>query len=170
MLIMFIASLILISGLINFLKFIIQMFYNRQREIALRKCMGASVKGLYLLLFFEVFWMMSFAFLISLVLMELSMSAMQIYIPNWGIPDAILFAIYLLQFKIYIVLLAICMLIIWFPIRRLRMTSIISQVNRNRNKHIFRSVMMWLQLSISIFFIGGTFVINLGWYEASANI
>lgn len=69
------------------------------------------------------------------------MSAMQIYIPNWGIPDAILFAIYLLQFKIYIVLLAICMLIIWFPIRRLRMTSIISQVNRNRNKHIFRSVM-----------------------------
>lgn len=84
MLIMFIASLILISGLINFLKFIIQMFYNRQREIALRKCMGASVKGLYLLLFFEVFWMMSFAFLISLVLMELSMSAMQIYIPNWG--------------------------------------------------------------------------------------
>ena len=58
------------------------------------------------------------------------------------------------------------MLIIWFPIRRLRMTSIISQVNRNRNKHIFRSVMMWLQLSISIFFIGGTFVINLGWYEA----
>lgn len=43
-LILFIASLILVSGLINFLKFIIQMFYNRQREVALRKCMGSEIK------------------------------------------------------------------------------------------------------------------------------
>ena len=49
--ILFVASLILISGLINFLKFIIQMFYNRQREVALRKCMGSEIKGLFLLLF-----------------------------------------------------------------------------------------------------------------------
>ena len=43
----FIASLILLSGLINFLKFIIQMFYNRQRELVLRKCIGSDIKGLF---------------------------------------------------------------------------------------------------------------------------
>lgn len=46
----FIASLILLSGLINFLKFIIQMFYNRQRELVLRKCIGSDIKGLFALL------------------------------------------------------------------------------------------------------------------------
>lgn len=54
-LILFIASLILVSGLINFLKFIIQMFYNRQREVALRKCMGSEKKGLFLLLLLKYF-------------------------------------------------------------------------------------------------------------------
>ena len=43
-LILFIASLSWFQGLINFLKFIIQMFYNRQREVALRKCMGSGEK------------------------------------------------------------------------------------------------------------------------------
>src|SRR5699024_1577365 len=50
----FIASLILLSGLINFLKFIIQMFYNRQRELVLRKCIGSDIKGLFALLFAEI--------------------------------------------------------------------------------------------------------------------
>ena len=52
----FVGSLILLSGLINFLKFIIQMFYNRQRELALRKCLGSNIKGLFSLLFAEIFW------------------------------------------------------------------------------------------------------------------
>lgn len=49
------ASLILISALINFLKFVFQMFYNRHREVALRKCMGSDTKGLLTLLFPKYF-------------------------------------------------------------------------------------------------------------------
>lgn len=48
---LFISSLILLSGLINFLKFTFQMFYARQRELALRKCVGSDSKGIFLLLF-----------------------------------------------------------------------------------------------------------------------
>lgn len=165
LLILFIASLILISGLINFLKFIIQMFYNRQREVALRKCMGSEIKGLFLLLFAEIFWMISVAFLLSLALTEIMISLAELYIPNRDMPDLSMSAIYVVQSQIYLALLAVCMLVIWFPIRRLRQVSIISQINNNRSRHIFRSVMMWLQLSISIFFVGSTLGINMMWHE-----
>lgn len=165
LLILFIASLILISGLINFLKFIIQMFYNRQREVALRKCMGSEIKGLFLLLFAEIFWMISVAFLLSLALTEIMISLAELYIPNRDMPDLSLPAIYVVQLQIYLALLAVCMLVIWFPIRRLRQVSIISQINNNRSRHIFRSVMMWLQLGISIFFVGSTLGINMVWHE-----
>lgn len=159
--ILFVASLILISGLINFLKFIIQMFYNRQREVALRKCMGSEIKGLFLLLFAEVFWMMSIAFLLSLMLTEVAINIAETYIPMHDLPKFSLAAIYSVQFRIYVALLPICMLVIWFPIRRLRQVSIISQINNNRSRHIFRSVMMWFQLSISIFFVSGTLGVHL---------
>lgn len=163
--ILFIASLILISGLINFLKFIIQMFFNRQREVALRKCMGSDLKGLFMLLFAEVFWMMSVAFLLSLTLTEVMINLAGVYIPDEIMPDLSLAAIYTLQFRIYLALLGVCILVIWFPIRRLRQVSIISQISNRHGRHIFRSVMMWLQLSISIFFVGSTLGINIVWHE-----
>lgn len=141
------------------------MFYNRQREVALRKCMGSEIKGLFLLLFTEVFWMMSTAFLLSLVLTELMINLAEIYIPSHDMPDLPLSSIYVVQFHIYIALLMICMLVIWFPIRRLRQVSIISQINNNRSRHIFRSIMMWLQLGIAIFFVGSTLGVNMVWHE-----
>ena len=51
----FLSSLILLSGIINFLKFIIQIFYNRQRELGIRQCLGSNWKGMFGLLFSEVF-------------------------------------------------------------------------------------------------------------------
>lgn len=161
LLVLFLASLILISGLINFLKFIIQMFYNRQREVALRKCMGSDIKGLFLLLFSEVFWMITVAFLFSLVLTEIVCSVMQIYLPAADMPYISLKSIYEIQLQIYAILLVICLLIICVPIYRLRHSSISSLTRINRNRHIFRTFMMWLQLSIAIFFVGATLGINM---------
>ena len=65
-----VVSLILMSGLINFLKFTNQMFFNRQRELALRKCLGSDTKGLYGLLASEVILMMTAALLLSFMLTE----------------------------------------------------------------------------------------------------
>ena len=127
--------------------------------------MGSEIKGLFLLLFAEVFWMMSTAFLLSLFLTELMINLAEIYIPSHDMPDLPLSSIYVVQFQIYIALLMICMLVIWFPIRRLRQVSIISQINNNRSRHIFRSIMMWLQLGIAIFFVGSTLGVNMVWHE-----
>ena len=42
-----IGALVLIAAMINFLKFCIQSFYNRTRELSLRKCLGSDSVGLF---------------------------------------------------------------------------------------------------------------------------
>lgn len=163
--ILFLSSLILISGLINFLKFIIQMFYNRQRELALRKCMGSDEKGLFLLFFAEVFWMMSFAFLLSLILTEIVYSLMNIYLPPDDAWEVTLHEIYTVQAGVYLLLIVTCLFIIRVPVRRLREVSISSGILLNRKKHLFRNIMIGLQLAISIFFVGGVMVVSMAWNE-----
>ena len=161
-LVVFLSLLILVSGLINFLKFIIQMFYNRQRELALRKCIGSDMRGIFMLLFAEVFWMLLISFLFSLALTEVAINIIQIYIPS---TDFNLVEIYLTEGSIFLILLIICLLIIGIAIRRLRRVSIIDTIVRTNGRHLFRNVMMWLQLCISIFFVGSSFALNLVFNE-----
>lgn len=153
----FIGSLVLLSGLINFLKFIIQMFYNRQRELALRKCVGSDLKGLFFLLFAEIFWMMSIAFFLSLVVTEVVVSLAYIYIPQEDMISLPLMEIYGLQLGLYVLLLLVCMSIILYPIYRLRQLSIIHYIVQKQKRHVFRNIMISIQLAISIFFVGGVF-------------
>lgn len=65
-----IGSLILIAAMINFLKFCIQSFYNRTRELSLRKCLGSDSKGLFGLLFSEIAILFILSALASLALIE----------------------------------------------------------------------------------------------------
>lgn len=161
----FLASLILLSGLINFMKFVIQMFYNRQRELALRKCMGSDVKGMFLLLFTEVFWMLLAAFFLSLVITEIFLTLMYTYVPQEDMIQFPLADLYRLQFFLYIGLLAICSIVIIYPIYRLRRLSIIHHIVQKQKRHVFRNIMIGLQLAISIFFVGGSYGIVLSYNE-----
>ena len=155
------ASLILISALINFLKFVFQMFYNRQREVALRKCMGSDTKGLLVLLFAEVFWMLSAAMFLSLALTEVVVNVALQYIPREEMPEVSLAAVYGTQVRNYLLLLAVCLPVTCFPVWRLRHTGISQQVAGHHGRHVFRSVMMWLQLSIAVFFVGGVVCVQI---------
>lgn len=161
----FISSLILLSGLINFLKFIIQMFYNRQRELALRKCLGSDIKGLFLLLFAEIFWIMSIAFLLSLVATEAAVSIANAYIPEKDMILLPLMKVYSLQLYMYFVLLLVSLLIVIYPIYRLRKLSIINYIVQKQKRHVFRNIMIGIQLAISIFFIGGVYGMTLSFNE-----
>lgn len=160
-----ISSLILLSGLINFLKFIIQMFYNRQRELALRKCLGSDIKGLFLLLFAEIFWMISIAFLLSLVVTETVVSIAYTYIPEKDMISLPLMKVYSSQFYMYLVLLLVCLSIILYPIYRLRKLNIINYIVQKHKRHIYRNIMIGIQLAISIFFIGGVYGMTLSFNE-----
>ena len=156
------SSLILLSGLINFLKFIIQMFYNRQRELNIRQCLGSDWKGMFSLLFAEVFWMVSVAFLLSLLISEISIAFI-----NHIIPSEELMVTYSMdrvivqQSQVYLGVLIVCLVIILFPVYKLRKTSVIRPVLQRSRKHIFRYTMIGLQLAISIFFVGGVWTVSL---------
>lgn len=156
LLVRFLGSLILLSGFINFLKFVIQMFYNRQRELVLRKCLGSDNKGLFYLLFSEIFWVISAAFILSLVVTELCVSVINEYIPREDMIYFDLNAIYGLQMCIYIFLLVVSMTIIIYPIYRLRKLDIVHSFVNIQKRHIFRNAMIGIQLAISVFFVGGT--------------
>lgn len=159
--VLFVASLILLSGMINFLKFAIQMFYNRQREVALRKSMGSDARGLFMLLFSEVFCMLTVSFLLSLVITEIVVDTCHTYILSDDLPYIDLPEVYWVQTRCFVSLLVICLLVVYVPVWRLRRYCIGNYIRINNNKHFFRSVMMWLQLSIAIFFVGNVLCINI---------
>ena len=155
LLFLLVVSLILVSGLINFLKFTIQMFFNRQRELALRKCLGSDTKGLYGLLASEVILMMTAALLLSFLLTEWTFGLAYSLLPMDEVPDIRLQDVYLTQLKVYLVVVAVCLLIVSFPLRKLRQISLYAFLQQSRKRHTFRNAMIGLQLVISMFFAGG---------------
>lgn len=167
-----IAGLILFSGIINFLKFNIQMFYNRHREMALRCCMGSNNQGILGMLFAEVVCMMLAALLLSFVISELVI----VYLSGFMLPEIIerffstIGRIYLRQTEVFAGILLLCLPILYFPILRMRFNSISMQVKRSRNRHIFRNIMIGLQLTISLFFISGVIGLNRIYEEIQAQI
>ena len=76
-----IASLILTAGLINFLKFTIQSFYNRIRELGLRKCLGSSYSELFRMLSCEVLLILLLSFLLTLAFSESIIPYLYHYLP-----------------------------------------------------------------------------------------
>ena len=162
-----IGLLILLSGLINFLKFIIQSFYNRQRELALRKCVGSNMRGIFSLLFAEIFCMLTasamFSFMVSeIVLKYISVNlqdTLRHYLPT--INGDVMLMVYGMQCRLYLILLVICLVVALFPVYRLRRTSIIHFVTNRSRRHVFRNTMIGVQLAVSLFFLGGSFVTYL---------
>ena len=155
-----IGSLILITGIVNFLKFIIQMFYNRQRELAIRKCVGSGITGLFFLLFAECFCMMSMALLLSMCLSELTYTFASQYMVEEITSWFELTDVYWIQFKVYLVILVVCLLICLYPVWRIRRTSIIQMVMVGTRRHVFRNAMIGMQMAISILFVGATCIVS----------
>ncbi|MEG0648026.1 MAG: ABC transporter permease, partial [Bacteroides sp.] len=155
-LILLIASLVLIAGLINFLKFSIQSFYNRMRELGLRKCLGSSSSGLFMILFSEIFIMLLVSLLVSMALSEWLVPYLYTYLPQRqtieilvDMPD--LFA---LQTAIISVTMLLCSAIAWIVVMHIRHISIRQNIVGvgQYGKHFFRNAMIGLQLAIGIFF------------------
>lgn len=143
--------LIFIIGFITFMKFMIQMFYARQRELALRKSLGSSNMGLYMLLACEVITMLICAFAVSCVTSECSLS----YLTYMNIiPRNILRLSYLLyaQYQATIIALATALVVILFPIMKLRRNNMKEAMIRSHKGKKARNTMLALQFAISIIF------------------
>lgn len=154
-LIPFIASLVLVVSLINFLKLSIHTFYNRTRELCLRKSLGSGHGGLFALLFTEQVLLIVFALLFSFSLTEFVTSHLYKILPEGVLLPIELPELIMQQLEYLAVLLIICALISAFAIRRVKYLNVISGIRAgNGGKHYIRNFMLGLQLVICFFFIG----------------
>ena len=69
--------------------------------------------------------------------------------------------VYCIQFKVYGMVLAVCLLICLYPVWRIRRTSIINMVIVGTRRHVFRNAMIGIQMAISLLFIGASCIISL---------
>ena len=154
-LIPFIASLVLIVSLINFLKLSIHTFYNRTHELCLRKSLGSGHGGLFALLFTEQVLLIVFASLFSFSLTELVISHLYQILPEGVVLPVKLSELMIQQLGYLVILLIICALISAFAVRRIRYLNVISGIRAgNGGRHRVRSVLLGLQLVVCFFFIG----------------
>ena len=147
------SLLIFVTGLISFMKFMIQIFYTRQRELALRKCMGSGNSGLYMLLACEVVIMLAVSFFLSCIFTELS----TFYFAYMDIVPALSGEIDFAgnigtQLLTTLIAIAISMVIILFPILKLRRTGMKESMLRHRRGTKARYILIGLQFAVSIIF------------------
>lgn len=152
-----ISSLVLVSGLICFLVFVVYRFYNRQRELALRKMMGARPAGLSMLLFVEIAMVLTAAFLFSLSLAELATDGINDIVRSMGdiVPLRSAGDVMLTEAWVYVALLVLCLVIVQIPVWRMRRSALGGYVVRNRRRYAVRNVLLGIQLIISTFLVGG---------------
>lgn len=155
----FIASLVLIAALINFLKFNINSFYNRTREVSLRKSLGARRRDLFNMLFSEIILLLLLITLLSYCIIEIAVPLLQMYIPEAYRGDELFMidtnVLCRQQIMHLIALLVICSSIIWIAIQRASKLNIIKGIRSNgKGKHGIRNTMLGLQIFICFFFVG----------------
>ena len=143
------SLLIFATGLINFMKFVIQMFYSRQRELALRKCLGSNNRGLYMLLASEVFIMLTVSFFLSCITSELSV--MYLDYLNVDIFDEIPMRMIIpVQLHTAIMAFIVSLAAIFLPIMKLRRASMRGALMRHRQGNKMRNFMIGLQFAVAI--------------------
>ena len=145
------SLLIFITGLVNFMKFMVQMFYTRQRELALRKCVGSNNKGLYGLLASEVIVMLAVAFFLSCVTSE----AVNSYIRVMEIEEFSGVRLgELIQMQLFATgaALVVSLFVILVPIWKLRRVGMKGSMMRKRQGKKARFAMLALQFAVSVVF------------------
>ena len=157
-LIPFIASLVLIISLINFLKLSIHTFYNRTRELCLRKSLGSGNLGLFILLFTEQVLLILLAALFSFSLTEFVISHICRILPKGVMMPVELSELLVQQLGYLVILLLICALISALAVHRIKYLNVISGIRAGGGgRHRVRNFVLGLQLVVCFFFIGTGF-------------
>ena len=153
-----IGLLILIAAMINFLKFCIQSFYNRTRELSLRKCLGSDAKGLFRLLFSEIAVLFILSALASLVLTEWIVPVYYQYMASKETINENLFihtpTLIQQEMEYLCFLFVLCALIVSLVIFRIKHITLTEGIKGvKRQKHSIRNFMLGVQLFICFLFI-----------------
>lgn len=159
-----VGFMVLLAGLINFLNFTIGSFYNRLRELSLRKSLGAYKKELFLQLFTELALEILLATILSLCLTEMVLpGVMNKLWDTLGSPlpiDTTLLVWHQLQYLFFI--LIGCGIISWFATDRLLKQTTMWGMRggtKKGSKHGVRNFMLGTQFFIFLLFFGATAIL-----------
>ena len=154
----FIGALILIAALIGFLRMQVQLFWMRRREVSLRITHGARRSQLFRLLFAEVVIVVGLS--VAVAMLMGSWVEHFVYTNFANLMNDAPFSVRNLAWyslSIGLLLLLLCALIIWVALARIcRAEQGLAAHMRGSRTHLFRNVMLGLQVAISIVFVCGT--------------
>lgn len=161
-----IGFLVLLAGLINFLIFSIGSFYNRTRELSLRKSIGATNQSLFGLLFTELTLILMLAAGLSLCFSEIfpqiTASTFKNLLNEDFFIETPLLIIHQVQYLAGI--LAGCAIIAGIAVFRLRKMPAMQGMrggNTKGSKHYMRNVMLTVQFFIFVLFFGAAVLFHL---------
>lgn len=167
--------LILLSGLINFFNLSIGSFYNRTRELSMRKSIGAGNRHLFFQLFIEQALTILLATILAFCLSET-------FLP-WGIQllDSVtetgiyldIQAFWLETAVIFLELLIVSAFIVGITIWRIHKIPTMKGMrggNATGNKHRVRNVMLAIEFLICLLFLGGSGMLYLQNSKMDASI
>lgn len=160
-----IGALILLASIIGFLRIEIQLFRIRRRELALRIVNGANRMRLFGLMFTEIFVSISLAVIVAVILgillQDFCDMNLNLIVNNIGVN---IHNLWHYSLAIGAALLAVCSLVTWIALLRIyRQGNKLAENMRRSRNHLFRNVMLGIQVVICIIFICGTFMlINIG--------
>ena len=153
-----IGALILIAAIIGFLRMQVQLFWMRRREVSLRITHGAKRWQLFRLLFTEVVLVVTLSVAVAML-----MGSWVEYFVYENFADLMNDAPFSIQnlvlysLCIGISLFLLCGLIIWVALARICKAEQGLAVHMRGNRtHLFRNVMLGMQVAISIIFVCGT--------------
>ncbi|MGM9673907.1 MAG: ABC transporter permease, partial [Bacteroidaceae bacterium] len=153
------GSLILIAALIGFLRMQVQLFWMRRREIALRTTHGARRGQLFRLLLTEVLLVVLSS--VAVAMLMGSWVEHFLYTRLYSVMSDMSFLIHnLAAYSLHAgaLLLVVCGLTIWVALARIcRAEQGMAAHMRSSRTHLFRNVMLGLQVAISTVFVCGMF-------------
>ncbi len=157
-----IGTLILLVAIIGFLRMQVQLFWMRRREVSLRIVHGAHFRQLLVQLLTEV----SVAVLLAVALAipmgwwleDFASYYLQDYI-NDGIIRVQQLGVYSLT--VGAVVLLLCAFVVWLTLRRIcRSVRNLAEGLRGTRSHLFRNVMLCVQITLCLVFVCGTLVMT----------
>lgn len=169
-----VGALILLAAVIGFMRIEIQLIAIRRRELTLRVVNGATRRNLLGQIFLEILIpivsAVSLALLLGILLEDfMNMNLIELFSER-AFEIKGLWRYSLLTGA---ALTSICTLIVWVSLIRFRNTGIGLAVNLRRSRnHLFRNIMLGLQIAISMVFVCSTFlIINAGnWILKASNV
>ena len=157
-----VGALILIAAIIGFLRMQVQLFWMRRREVALRITHGAKRWQLFWLLFSEIILVVGMAVVMAMLIGSWVETFIYTQFATFAANEEICIRDIPLD-CLYTggLLLLVCGLTIWIALSRIRRAGQGMAANmRGSRSHMFRNVMLGIQIVISTILVCSTLTIN----------